>query len=136
MKVCSSLKQLIFVSTHTNRSTPAALAHAKGKDCSCFDVDTFYLLPAIDALSCHKRVPCTACTRNVTESTDKIEASSKVSARPAPNIRVVLQYFEAVKNVKDPLHIPTGICKKGEGIGCGWVGLPMGEKGAKIEVSG
>ena len=69
---------------------------------------------------------------------DKIEASSKVhvSARPVPNIRVVLQYFEAVENVKDPLHIPTVICKSGESIGCGWVGLPMGEKGAKIEVSG
>ncbi len=48
------------------------------------------------------------------------------------------EYFKAAENIKDPLHIPTIMWKKGGfhwGIGCGWIGLSMCKERAKIEVS-
>ncbi len=53
---------------------------------------------------------------------------------------VVLQlqeYFKAAKTLRTPRHIPA-ICGKREGFPwspeCGWIGLPMRKKGAKIEL--
>ncbi len=47
------------------------------------------------------------------------------------------EYVEAAQNIMGFLHILTIVKGEGfhEGVECGWVGLPLGEKGAKIEVS-